>query len=289
MNISIGIPFYNAEKYLEDAICSVLAQTYQQWELILVDDGSTDHSLAIANKYAKADKRIRVISDGRNMKLPKRLNEIITQSNYEYIARMDADDIMHPKRLDKQLGFLKANERYDLVSTGLISIDNNNKVKGYRKVDCLYDDFSSIKASYPIVHPSIMARKSWYIRNQYSEFYPRAEDFELWSRAINKDDFRMGVLPELLLYYREEGNLDINKILNSYSDMSKIYKIYHSDKKVDTKIIKLALKALISKGFYYSGNLQRLANRRNTEFSRADKIDYQNTLNKLTNSKLILC
>ena len=279
--ISIGIPFYNAEQYLEDSICSVLAQTYEHWELILVDDGSSDNSLFIANTYAEKDSRIRVVSDGMNMKLPYRLNQLVEESTGEFIARMDADDIMHPKRLEEQLGFLETNKRYDLVSTGLVSIDNDNIVKGYRRVESLYDDFSNIETSYPIVHPTVMVRRSWFERNKYSEKYPRAEDFELWTRAISNSDFKMAVLPDLLLYYREEGNLSVDKILNTYSDVFKIYSSYHAHGKLNLNAIKKNFKMLVVKGLYYSGNLQKLAIRRNSLFSITEKRNYQKTLNEV--------
>lgn len=280
--ISIGIPFYNAQQYLGYAIESVLSQTYENWELILVDDGSSDNSLAIANMYAKEDSRIRVISDGLNKKLPARLNQLIDESKYKYIARMDADDIMHPERLEKQLSFLEVNKRYDLVSTGLVSIDNCNRVQGYRKVDHLYDRFSILKTSYPVVHPSVMARRSWFERNKYSEKYPRAEDFELWTRAISNKDFKMAVLPDLLLYYREEGNLSVDKILNTYSDVFKIYSSYHPYGKFNLNAIKKNLKILIVKGLHYSGNLQMLARRRNSHFqSDREKAELQAELNEI--------
>jgi len=285
MIISIGIPFYNAEKYLENAICSVLAQTYKCWELILIDDGSSDSSLAIANMYATKDPRIRVISDGQNKKLPYRLNQIIHEARYDFIARMDADDIMHPERLEKQLSFLETNKSYDLVSTGLVSIDNDNIVKGYRKVESLYDDFLSIKTSYPIVHPSIMARRSWFERNKYSEEYPRAEDFELWTRAISNNDFKMAILPDLLLYYREEGNLSMDKILNTYSDVFNIYSSYYPYGKLNLNAIKKNLKMLVVKGLYYSGNLQKLASRRNHSFSEAESVIHQDILDKITKTE----
>lgn len=284
-SISIGIPFYNAQQYLGYAIESVLSQTYENWELILVDDGSSDNSLVIANMYAKKDSRIRVISDGKNMKLPYRLNQLVEESTGDFIARMDADDIMHPDRLEKQINFLEVNKCYDLVSTGLLSIDNDNKVKGYRKVESLYDDFSNIETSYPIVHPSVMARRSWFERNRYSEKYPRAEDFELWTRAISNNDFKMAVLPDLLLYYREEGNLSIDKILNSYNDVFKIYSSYYSHRRFNLNAIKTRVKALIVKSFYYSGNLQRLANRRNISLSEAESMNHTDILNKITQTE----
>lgn len=280
--ISIGISIYNAEKYLVDAINSVLEQTYENWELVLVDDGSTDNSLKIAQEFAVKDNRIRVISDGLNKKLPARLNQIINEAKYDYIARMDADDVMHPQRLEKQLQFLEKNKHYDLVSSGLISIDSQNKVKGFRCVSQLYDEFSSPNLSYPIVHPSIMARKSWYERNQYSLAYPRAEDFELWTRAIKSKDFKMAVLPDLLLYYREEGNLSIDKIINSYKDTLKIYSKYHSSSNIDIEVLKLNFKIIISKLFYYTGNLQNLAMRRNTSFNSKEELEgFQKLLNQV--------
>ena len=282
--ISIGIPFYNAEAYLEDAIKSVLAQTFQEWELILVDDGSSDGSLDIAKKYEQLDSRVRVISDGLNKKLPTRLNEIIKEAKFDYIARMDADDIMHPQRLEKQLSFLEDNKKYDLVSSGLISIDNQNEVKGFRCVCQLYDNFSKPSLSYPVVHPSVMARKSWYLRNQYSERYPRAEDFELWTRSIINNDFRMAVLPDLLLYYREEGNLSRDKIIKSYKDLLKIYKSY-SKKFFNFNILKIYLKILVINLIFYTGNLQKIAKRRNESFSSlGEQNKLQNILNTIVNS-----
>ena len=155
--ISIGIPIYNAEAYLEDAINSILAQTHELWELILIDDGSTDASLAIAKRFEEADHRIRVIADGINKKLPARLNQLIEEANYDYIARMDADDLIHPDRLAIQLSFLEKNPNYDLVSTGVVSIDNFNKVYGCRHVDQIYTEFKEIAAAYPIVHAAVLA------------------------------------------------------------------------------------------------------------------------------------
>lgn len=280
--ISIGIPIYNAQKYLTDTIKSVIAQSHPYWELILIDDGSSDGSLSIAKSFSSKDSRIKVISDGQNKKLPARLNQIIEKSKYDFIARMDADDIMHPERLEKQLNFLENNKQYDLVSSGLMSIDSENKIKGFRCVSQLYDDFSSPNLSYPIVHPSVMARKSWYERNQYSLAYPRAEDFELWTRAITIKDFKMAVLPDLLLYYREEGNLSIDKIINSYRDTLKIYSKYHSSSNIDIEVLKLNFKIIVSKLFYYTGNLQKLAMRRNTSFNSKEELeDFQKLLNQV--------
>lgn len=225
--ISIGIPIYNAEKYLADAIKSVLAQSYPYWELILVDDGSTDGSLKIAQDFATRDSRIRVISDGVNKKLPARLNQIIREAQYDYIARMDADDLMHTERLEKQINFLINNPQFDLVSTSLLSIKNNNDVIGARvylpktvtKQDALIGNSG-------ILHASILAKKSWCRRNFYNEKNALAEDYELWLNAVSNNDLKVGFLPEYLYYYREEGNVTKEKMLMGYTTQIKIIKKY---------------------------------------------------------------
>lgn len=186
MYISIGIPFFNAEKYLEDAIKSVLAQTFQNWELILVDDGSTDRSLEIAQSFV--DPRIRIIADGCNRRLPYRLNQIINEAQYEIIARMDADDLMAVDRLEKQIKVLNENPEIDLVVTSLYSIGNKNEILGKR----IYSNHQMqpkeiLQGLTNLLHPSLLARKAWCKRNPYQVNNCLAEDYELWlSAAIKK-------------------------------------------------------------------------------------------------------
>ena len=109
--VTIGLPFYNAEKYLALAIESVLQQTYTNWELLLLDDGSTDNSLSIAQSYAQKDSRIKVISDGKNKNLATRLNELPSLAQGLYLARMDADDIMHSARIVKTIISIESSPR----------------------------------------------------------------------------------------------------------------------------------------------------------------------------------
>lgn len=224
--ISVGIPIYNAGKYLALAIQSVINQSYQNWELILIDDGSTDNSLQIAKSFEAKDKRIRVISDGQNKKLPYRLNQIIDEAKYNYIMRMDADDMIHPKKIEIQIEFLIKNPQYDLVSTGLVSVDKDHKAYGYRNISRIHTEFRELKRSYPIVHASIMAKTSWYKRNKYRLDYPRCEDYELWCRTSLKNDLNIAILPNLLYYYREEGLLELDKLIRSHSDNYKVYREY---------------------------------------------------------------
>ena len=281
MKVSIGIPFFNAELYFEDAIKSVIQQSFKEWELILLDDGSTDSSLNIAKYYAKIDGRIRVISDGMNKRLPYRLNQLIKLSKYDYIARMDADDLIHPKRLEIQYDFLTKNTEFDLVSSGLASIDMNNQVKGIRCVKSLVTNFNNIERHYPIVHASILAKKSWYQRNQYDIDMPRSQDYELWCRAIYNKDFKIAVISDVLYYYREEGLVTYEKLLRSYRDSLKVYRKYSNSLNIKVYILenfKIAIIFILGK----LGFLQHLIKFRNKEKVDSSIISYhQEIVNKI--------
>ena len=216
--VTIGIPFFNNEMYLEAAICSVLAQTYRFWELILIDDGSTDQSLKIAKSYAEKDSRIRVISDGKNKKLASRLNQVIHEANYEFIARMDGDDLIPNDRIEKQMLFLSEHPEYDLVSTSLLSISNSDDLIGLRTYP--HKDVSKtdvLLCQSNIVHASIIAKSSWYRRNKYNESTIVAQDYELWLNSAIKGDLKIGFISEYLYYYREEGNVNKHKMLRAYN------------------------------------------------------------------------
>lgn len=280
--ISIGIPFYNAEKYLTFAIQSVLCQSYRNWELILVDDGSIDNSLEIAKRFANKDQRIRVICDGENKKLPYRLNQLIEESKGEFIARMDADDIMHPNRLKIQLKFLLKNPLIDLLSTGLVSIDGNNRLCGFRGVNSITTELST-SFSFPIIHPTIMARREWYLRNLYSLDYPRAEDFELWCRTYKKNDLKIAILPDLLLFYREFGTISIDKILRSYSDGYKIRNYYNINNKF-YNFIQFNFKKILIHIVGFLGLEQYLANKRNQDLSGQETKKMQELINLITDN-----
>ena len=223
--ISIGIPFFNAEKYLEYSICSVLAQTYEDWELLLVDDGSTDDSLLIAHKYAKHDSRIRVISDGKNRKLPFRLNQIIQESKYNFIARMDADDLMSNDRLEKQIRVLEQNLDIDFVTSGCLSIDTENELAGVIPIKNYQMNTAMIlEGRTNLIHASLLARKKWYLRNLYNENSLLAEDYHLWLEAAKKNDLKYIVIEEPLYWYRVTENVTIEKMSAGYNTQIEIIK-----------------------------------------------------------------
>lgn len=280
--ISVGIPFYNNEDYLAFAIQSVICQSYQNWELILIDDGSNDSSLKIANKFAFRDKRIKVISDGKNKKLPHRLNQLIKESKGDFIARMDADDIMHPDRLLIQLNYLKNNPSLDLVSSGLVSIDAQNNVCGFRSTSKIITNLS-IGKGFSIIHPSVIARKEWYLRNLYDESYSRSQDYELWCRSFATNDLRIAILPDLLLFYREFGNIDPTKLIKSYNGY-KIRKNFGMNVGV-RYFLKMKIKCLFIKLLSIFNLEQYLAKKRNKSFtSFSEKQEYQSIVNSIVNN-----
>ena len=282
--ISIGIPIYNAEDYLEDAIKSVLAQSFKNFELILIDDGSTDNSLAIAKSFN--DPRIRIYTDGTNKKLPFRLNQIIQLAKYDYIARMDADDLMDVDRLKKQFEYLKNNHGIDLVTTGMYSIGKHNEILGKRIPNNKMMTASEILGGITnLLHASMLARKEWCLRNPYRVDNALAEDYELWLSAAIKKDLKYNVIQEPLYYYREVENVKLEKMIKGYNTQIEVINSYYSgvitDSEKDKIIRKFKLKKKIVKFFDIFNLMFILQKRRVQEVSEIDFKRYAENLHKI--------
>lgn len=273
--ILIGIPFYNAQEFLADAIRSIFAQTYQDWELILVDDGSTDRSLEIAQ--AVRDPRVRVLSDGENRKLPYRLNQITAEARYDFIGRMDADDLISPMRFEKEMAVLAAHPEADLVSTGVCSITKDGRPIGIRNPvsgGVTIHDVLPMKGCV-ITHAAILGRKAWFQRNPYNPSLETAQDAELWVRACAKKDLRVERIPEPLYYYREDGNVTLAKILRAHRLHRDLFREYghlrYSPLAVRMAIAKSHGKSLAVRGLALTNRLDWLLKRRNFSIERQDQ------------------
>lgn len=260
MPVTIAIPFYNAEQYLADAIRSVFAQTYQQWELILIDDGSTDGSLDIARRIN--DPRVRVYSDGLNLKLAARLNQITQLASYEYIARMDADDLMSPTRIEKQLQILENHPDIDLVTTGLYSVDDSLKLLGYRYPNKTFITHKELLRQNIVVHAAMMGRKSWYLRNPYNTNLTIAQDYNLWLESSKKNDFKIFFICEPLYYYRETQNIKLSKMMVS-SKYNRIFFRKYAEKDYFMLIIVSYFKDFLTILLFIFGAEKMLLKRRN--------------------------
>jgi glycosyltransferase involved in cell wall biosynthesis len=220
--ISIGLPFFNARRTLADAVRSVYAQTYRNWELILIDDGSSDGSKELAMQIE--DPRIRIISDGVNRGLSARLNQITSVASGKYLARMDADDLMHPDRIARQVAFLESNPSVDVTDTTTYTVDDDLTPLGIRGEELLDCRPEAVLRNGLLIHPTMMARTDWFRSNPYDGVYVRAEDRELWCRTCTTTKFAR--ICEPLFFYREglAGNvrnyvstgLTIRKILRHY-------------------------------------------------------------------------
>lgn len=281
--ISIGIPFYNSEKYLADAIKSVIKQTYDDWELILIDDGSIDASLKIAKEFEKKDKRISVVSDGKNLGLPKRLNQLSKLSKGFYYARMDADDIMHPERLITQKKYLDTHPEIDLLGTGLIAIDNDNTITGLRKGSFL--DKIGLKMVIQMawcVHPTITGKRNWFIENPYDESLRRAQDYELWIRTVEHSKFVK--LEEPFLFYREASTPSLNKYFDSTKYTLSTF-VKNRNRIGYFNLIKLSLNKIFKLMVYFlfsiTGQTDKLIQRRSLLMNEGDTKKYTIILNNI--------
>lgn len=197
--VTVGLPFFDEHRHLGNAIRSVLAQTFTDFELLLVDDGSRDGSLELARSFR--DARITVVADGERRHLPGRLNEIVRRASGTYVARMDADDMMHPTRLARQLAVFEAEPVSDVVGSWIVLIDGDGGP--FAAVEAHPPTAHSAVRYSSVPHPTIMARRSWFTENPYDETLTRAEDRDLWCRTASTS--RIVVIPECLYAFRVDS------------------------------------------------------------------------------------
>jgi glycosyltransferase involved in cell wall biosynthesis len=210
--VSVLLPAYNAARFLSDAMDSILAQTHADFELIAINDGSTDETLDILGAFERKDSRVKVISHP-NMGMGRSLNEALEVARHDWVVRMDADDIMVPNRIERQLAFLA--EHPDLVVAGALVcyIDADGKVM--RRYTSPFTDPAQVRAARDegrlifFHHPSVIMRRD-VIRaagGYRPQFWP-ADDVDLWNRVAEQDPAnpRMLMQEEYLVHYRIHGS-----------------------------------------------------------------------------------
>lgn len=188
------------KEFLDASINSILTQTYNNIEFIIICDGSEEDYNYISSSYN--DKRMKLFLNKTNKGLAFSLNEAVQKSTGTYIARMDSDDISLPNRLEKELAYLK---RYRLDVCGTSAYYFGNK-KGKKRL--LFNSSSDLKTQLlfrsVLIHPSVLGKRSFFRKNHYNEEYLCSQDYELWARVSDKS--KMGVLDKCLLKYRMHNN-----------------------------------------------------------------------------------
>ena len=220
--ITVLLPVYNGFKYLDEAMKSILNQTFQNFEFIIIDDGSTDDSVKIIKSYD--DNRIRLVENRNNPGQSETLNKGLSLTRGKYIARMDQDDISMPERLKKQFEFMENNLDIDVCGSWLQLMGK------YDGIVELETDSERIKinllTNQNLAHPAVMIRKDTLVKYDlnYNPTFTIGNDYDLWVRMF--DDCSFANLPEPLLKFRmhdnqyskimwEQNNAETNRILTN--------------------------------------------------------------------------
>ncbi len=221
--ISVLMPVYNGERFIAESIHSVFNQTFTDFELLVIDDGSTDQSAAIVSSFK--DKRIRLVRNEKNRGLVAVRNQAIELSRGEYLAWLDADDIALPDRLKQESSFLDAHHEVGLIGCAAAIIDEEGKRTGIVWKNATPPEKMSVMLLFHncFTQSSVMLRRPALLNEKYREGFAPAEDYELWTRiAATKKCMN---LPKVLTLYRkhrsvsgsntEKGRVAIERITRS--------------------------------------------------------------------------
>jgi len=218
--VSIVMPVYNTERYVEEAVLSVLRQTHTNWELIIMDDGSSDRSAEILRKISKTDKRIKCVFSRANMGIGYTMTQLVQMARGKYIARMDSDDIMLPVRIATQVKYMESNPLVGVLGSYLAEIDGKRKLTGIRKVPVNHKQIvDGLFTRQTIQNPTLMLRVSAIPKKEMcfdSKLSP-VDDLDFYLR-LARAKVQFANIPEYLMYYRAHGQnsslIDIKKSFN---------------------------------------------------------------------------
>ena len=227
--ISIIMSVYNGEAYLKEAIESVINQTFRSWELIIINDCSTDSTSEILAEFSAKDERIKVHTNEVNLKLPTSLNKAISLCSGKYIARMDADDISLPHRFEKQYEFMEEHQDVALSSCRFMTVKNGVYASGGAGGRC---DNKALRAmllvANPILHPGVIAKAEVMKKFNYDTTLTCTEDLELWTRMVMENQ-KIEILPECLLIYRlHDKQITSTTLERQHTEVLKIQQKYYT-------------------------------------------------------------
>lgn len=218
--VSVLMSVFNGAEFLEEAINSILRQTFSDFEFLIIDDGSTDSSREVISSFV--DRRIRLVCNNKNIGLAASLNKGIALARGIYIARMDSDDISHSHRLAAQVDFMDRHSDVGVCGTWVTTFGDGENLE-WRYAVKSEDIKCSLLFESPFAHPSVMLRRSILIDNgiYYDESLQVAQDYDLWTKLSEVTIFAN--LPSFLYYYRRhQGQIGQKKILEQAAASRKV-------------------------------------------------------------------
>lgn len=219
--ISVIFPVYNTADFLEEALDSILNQSFTDFELLIINDASTDQSLEILRTYQ--DPRIRLLDNEVNLGVPKTRNKALEIATGEFIANMDSDDVAHPDRFKRQVEFMDHYLRVEICGSWVQFMGEWN---GVLQFPAKHQDIKANLLFVNIINnPSIMVRRSIFKKLRYDETFALAEDYKLWAGLV--DCTTIAIIPEVLLRYRiHTSNVSIVKKSNQEALNVYNYRVY---------------------------------------------------------------
>ena len=239
--ISIIMPVYNAVNFIQESIDSILKQTFKNWELIIINDGSTDNTLSILHIFV--DSRISITMN--NHDFIASLNKGLSLSKGKYIVRMDADDIMLSERLQTQYDYMESNPEIDICGSWVETIGDSNSV-----IQVPQDNIQigrSMLLYNPIIHSSVIMKRSIFFNdstNRYSYDYPCAEDYKLWTDLYLKG-FKFNNIQKVLLQYRRSKYQVTSRYNLEVNNSSLKIRIEYAEHLMEKMCIRKKIKSLI--------------------------------------------
>ena len=208
--ITVAMPVFNGGPHLRLAVLSIVGQTFPDWELLIIDDGSTDNALQdIADIH---DSRIRILRDGSNKGLAARLNEAIDLARGQYFARMDHDDVSYPERFARQIALLESNPDLDVVAVRAVTISDGNELVGRFPGPLSHREICARPwQGFYFPHPTWMGQTTWFRTHRYASPAPYyCEDQELLLRSHAKS--RFATVDQVLFAYRVQNRINWRKL-----------------------------------------------------------------------------
>jgi glycosyltransferase involved in cell wall biosynthesis len=207
--VSVIMSMRNSAATVGAAVRSVQLQTLEDWELIVIDDGSSDQSSSIVDAFG--DTRIRLVRETSSTGLATRLNQAVALSRGDFIARMDADDVCFPQRLAYQIARLREDPRLDVLGCGAVVFANDARLLGELPVGLTHEAITAQPfRGFPFPHPTWCGRAAWFHNNPYDAKLMKTQDQDLLLRTFTRS--RFAALEDVMIGYRQDA-LDLKKML----------------------------------------------------------------------------